>query len=368
MKRCVRCLMPETKPGITFDSDGLCAACTHSDAKKGINYEGRREHLQTLCDRFRRSDGYYDCLIPVSGGKDSMFQTWVMRELYGMNPLLVCVTDNFDHTKAGAHNYWNIAETFGCDMITLTLNPDFVRRMTRLSFEALGSTNWAVDKAIYAWPIWEAIRREIPLVVYGEDVTWEYGGVFGEESSSAKRQINNDVVKAAGEVLKDKVEDREWNMMSYPSEEQIEAAGLEPIFLGYFFDWSDPAKVDIAKRHGMKTLQGEWDRAGYIEDYIQIDTVGYLMNYFLKYVKLGIGRATDAAGYMIREGTLTTEEARALIRTEDGKLDQRILDDFLRVTGYSIREFWAIIDRWWNEDVFERTTYGTWRMKDAARP
>lgn len=365
MKRCKRCLMADTKPGLILDEQGICQACKRYEKRSEIDYIKRFEELKILTGKYKRTDGGYDCLIAVSSGKDSHFQVYVMKELLGMNPLLVNAGDPFTKTKAGQHNLNNIAETFGCDMITLNLNPAFVRKMVRIAFEELGSPTWPLDRAIYVFPIRMAINMSIPLVVYGENVSYEYGGVLQQETYSASDQINNDVAKKVDFSLwlKNGITASELNMLYYPTAAEISAAELEPIYLSYFIPWDGYRNYEVAKRYGFRDLTHEWRRDGYIEDYDQIDSIAYLMNVWMKYPKFGFARATDVVGYWIRSGRISKEEGVELIRQHDHKLDQLVLDDFLNFTGYSDREFWRIVDKFYNRELFEKNHYGEWILK-----
>lgn len=361
MKYCKKCLMPETKPGLILDSEGVCQACRHYEMRKNVDYNHRFEQLKKLAAKYKRQDGYYDCLIAVSGGKDSHFQVYVMKELLGMNPLLVTVSDPFSHTEAGKHNIRNIAESFGCDLITLDTNPDLVRRMMRIAFEELGSPTWPVDRPIYVFPIRMAVNMQIPLVIYGENVAWEYGGVLYEETYSAKDQINNDVAKKVDFSLwtEHGITKDELNTFMYPAQEELDAVGLEPIYLSYFTPWDGYSNYQIAKRYGFRDLTHEWKREGYIEDYDQVDSVGYLINVWLKYPKFGFARATDVVGYWIRSGKITREEGIRLIKEHDHKLDQKVLDDFLQFAGYTDKEFWQVVEKFYNKEIFEKIN-GHW--------
>jgi N-acetyl sugar amidotransferase len=366
MKRCKKCLMANTKPGLILDDQGICQACRHYAMRAGRDYNQRFEDLRTLTGKFKRTDGYYDCLMAVSSGKDSHFQVYVMKELLGMNPLLVSASDPFTKTKAGQHNLNNITESFGCDMIVLNLNPALVRKMVRIAFEELGSPTWPIDRAIYTFPIRMAINMKIPLVIYGENVSYEYGGVLQQETYSAKDQINNDVAKKVDFSLwtEHGISQREMNMLFYPSAEEIAAAELEPLYLSYFIPWDGYRNYQIAKQYGFRDLTHEWHREGYIEDYDQIDSIAYLMNVWMKYPKFGFARVTDVVGYWIRSGKISREQGASLIKTHDHKLDQRVLDDFLKFTGYSDKELWDRVEKFWNRKLFSKES-GTWVPKSV---
>ena len=170
IRRCTRCIMPDTRPGIRFNSDGVCYPCFNMEKRKDIDWEHRQIKLHHICDKYRKKNGFPDCVIPSSGGKDSIFQTYIMKELYDMNPILIKVCDSFTETSAGKHNLWVNSEKFECDIIRYNLNHSTLRRMVRLAFEHLGSPTWALDMAIYSIPLKIADMLNIPLVVYGENI------------------------------------------------------------------------------------------------------------------------------------------------------------------------------------------------------
>jgi len=356
--------MSNTKPGLILNEQDVCQACVRAEMKKDIDYNKRFEELKQLCNKYKRNDSYYDCIIAVSGGKDSYFQVYLFKELLGMNPLLVSVGDPFTKTKAGLHNLQNMAKIFNCDLISLQLSPDLVKRMVKIAFKEFGSPTWVIDRAIYCFPIRTAINMGIPLLIYGENVAWEYGGVQNEEGYSAKNQINNDVAKKISWDIwyKNGITDKELNMLKYPAQEEIEKANLEPIYLSYFILWNGFKNYQIAKKHGFRDLKHEWKREGYIEDYDQIDSVAYLVHTWMKYPKFGFSRATDVVGYWIRGGKITKEEGVKLIKKNDHLLDQKMLDDFLKFTGYTDGEFWDVVEKFWNRNLFEKIE-GVWQLK-----
>ncbi|WP_282102536.1 N-acetyl sugar amidotransferase [Halovivax limisalsi] len=360
MRRCHECLMAESKPGVELDEDGVCPACRRAADRSGVDYDDRFNQLEALAEKYRRKDGQYDCIIPVSGGKDSYYQTHVMAEELEMNPLLVAVKDSYSRTAAGEHNIRNLREQFNCDLITVEMGIETERKMTRAAFEGeLGYPIWATERAIQCVPLQMAINFDIPFIIYGENVSWEYGGVLeaDEEPYSAMSMVENNVAEPVEMEywLDYGLSAEELNMIEYPSIDEIESSQLEPVFLSYFQPWDGYDNYQLAKRYGFRDLSGEWDRAGYIDDFDQIDTIGYLINYFLKYVKLGFGRTTDVVGYWRRSDhfDLSRSEARALIEANDHKLDQTILDDFLEFAGYTDREFWEIVEEHKNDELFE---------------
>lgn len=364
MKFCKKCIMPNTRPGIIFDENGVCTACIHEEMKKDINWNNRFKELKHVCDKYRRKKpGEYDCLIAVSGGKDSHYQVYVMKELMNMNPLLVTVEDLFTMTEAGKHNIKNISEAFGCNMFSFKPNRKVGKFLTRKTFEKYGRPLWYVDRLLYTVPLYVAIKFGLELVVYGENVSYEYGGVDCEETYSAKKQIDNGVAPSflLDELTDDNISLDDLTYLEAPCKEDLDK--INPIYLSYFIPWNTIANYEFAKTKGFKSLAGEWDRTNHIENFNQIDNIGYLLNAWMKYPKYGHAYATDYAARWVRYGLLTREEAVKLAEEKDHNLDQKIIDDFCQFTGYTLTEFWSIIEKHYNKDLFEKNQFGQWRLK-----
>ena len=364
MQHCVKCVMPDTRPGIKFNEDGVCYPCANAERKKEVNWGARSAELLDLCGKHRKVDGSYDCIVTVSGGKDSHVQVHMLKEVMGMNPLLLNVY-NLSWTRTGLQNFDNIQERFGCDCISLHLNRKVARLMTRKAFEKYGSPTWYWDRAVYAYPLQMAIKLKIPLLVYGENINYEYGGTDVKETPSAKDQIYNDVVKPIPfeDWIDDEITIKDLQQCVYPTAEELEE--IEPIYLSYFMEWSGWENAKKAKTFGFKSLgdTGEWKREGYIEDYDQIDSAGYLVHPWMKYPKFGHARTTDIASNLIREGKMSRDYAVQLVKENDWRLDTHAFNDFCAFTGYTAKEFWDIADKFFNKDIFKKTN-GQWILKE----
>lgn len=363
---CKRCVMPNTRPGIVFDDQNICSACRNYERRKTIDWDKRFRELEYLCDKYRGSNGNsYDCAIAISGGKDSHYQVYVMKELMKMHPLLLTVNPD-TWTQTGRKNINNISMSFGCDIISLDLNKRTSKILALKSFRELGMAHWYYDAAIYAFPLRMAINLGIKLLVYGENVSYEYGGPQqNEETYSAKKQIENDVVKPI-DICKwcdNDVSEKDFIQTKYPSYQEIENAGLEPIYLSYFVPWSSLHNYEVAQRYGFCHIGHEWSREGFLDTYTQIDSAGYLLSQWLKYPKFGHASVTEAASRMIRYGLMSREEAVKVVNKKDHILDQRIVEDFISFTGISYKEFWSIVDKWYNQDLFEKGRDGIWKKK-----
>lgn len=359
--------MPNTRPGITFDERGVCSACQAYAHRKLVNWDARYKELKAICDKYRGMNGPngYDCMIAVSGGKDSHFQVYLMKEVMKMNLLLVSAEDNLPMTEAGKHNIKNISEAFGCDLISMKPNIKAQKEVMKYTFEKYGKPTYFFDRYIYTYPLQMAIKFNTPLLVYGENVSWEYGGIGVDkvETYSAKGQITNgvaggidtqEIIDATGISMKD------LNFFEPPTEKEMDK--LDPIYVSYFIPWNNFVNYEIAKRYEFHDLTHEWNRTHCVEHMDQVDSPAYLVHPWLKYPKFGHASATDYTSRMIRYGMITRDEAFELIKKHDHNLDPRSVREFCLFLGYSEIEFWDIVDSQYNRELFKKNSYNLWTL------
>lgn len=365
MKYCKKCLMPDTRPGITFMEDGICAPCHNYEKQKQIDWQARFKELEILCDKYRGCNGSsYDCAIAVYGGKDSHFQVYYMKEVMKMNPLLLS-TACTEWTEIGRKNIENIAETFSCDVISIQPNPRVAKIMARKAFVEIGSPTWYIDALIYAFPYRMAAKLGLKLLVYGENVNYTYGGKYNVETPSAKFQPLNDVVKPIWDKwLEDgQLSEPELVSAKQMTLEEYDKSGLEAVYLSYYVPWDTHHNYEVAKRWGFRHLGHEYQREATLEQYNQIDSISYLLNQYLKYPKFGHASATEMASRWIRAGQVTREEMIPLVKKYDKILDQGIVDRFMEYASMTPREFWSVMDKWYNKDLFYQDRDGVWHEK-----
>ena len=364
MKYCKKCLMPDTRPNIKFH-DSVCQGCITYERQKQIDWNKRWKELEILCKKHKNKNGDdYDCIIAVSGGKDSHFQTYLINEKLGMNPLLVS-SGNIDWTDIGRKNLENISDVFGCDLILSQPNRKIARIMMKKAFEEIGSPGWYLDSGLYSFPIKMAIKLGIKLIFYGEDVNYTYGGEFSKETSSAIKQSKNDVVKP---IWKEWFEDgliteKDLYSIKQPTEREMIEKQIEPTYLSYFVPWNSFHNYQVAKRYGFRHLEHEHERENTLENFDQIDSLSYLINPSLKFQKFGHAIATDYASKMIRYGMKTREEMIPFVEELDGKIDQDAIEKFCDFTHLSQYEFYKILDKWYNPKLFEQDSDGIWHKK-----
>lgn len=367
MRYCVKCVMPSTRPGIKFDNEGVCSACRAYENRKKIDWDKRYKELEKLCDKYRgmNGGGMYDCAIAVSGGKDSHFQVNLMKNEMKMNPILFSVWDNFPMTEAGMHNIKNISEEFGCNIISIRPDIKTQKKLTRYMFEKYGKPTWYIDRLIYTYPLHMAIKFNTPLLVYGENVSYEYGGRGDVETYSAKDQIYNGVASDVSEeelIEEAGLSVSDLSLLRAPKFEDMEK--LDPMYVSYFLPWNSFSNYEFAKKHGFHDLTHEWRRTHTVEDFDQVDSRAYLVHPWMKYPKFGHSQATDYASRMVRYGLVDREKAVEMVKKYDANIDPLCVRDFCEFCGYSETQFWEIVDRFYNTEIFKKDLYGKWQLKE----
>lgn len=357
---CKKCLMPNTRPRTPL-KDGVCQACINFETRKNVDWNSRLSELQEICNRHKRNDGYWDCMIPVSGGKDSHSIVYYVKEVMGMNPLLITCGDPFTLTNAGAHNFYNIGESFNCDQIKGYVSHDLARKLIKAGFEEFLDPLRFIEQALNTIPFFIASKLGISLSFKGES-PFVYGASQEEDKSALERILNRTKGFSKQYWIERGAKLEELNWITPLTEEEMAWLKPECYYLSYFVPWSSVSNLEIAKRYGFIDLSHEWKREGCMEDFEQIDSMAYLTHLWLKYPKFGFQRTSDIVARRIREGRLSRDEAKKNILEKDHILDQRAMMDFIDFCGYSTKHFWNIVDKFYNENLFERTNTG-WSMK-----
>jgi diphthamide synthase (EF-2-diphthine--ammonia ligase) len=308
----------------------VCLACINSERKKSIDFAARQEWLTKYIQE-RRTHPDYDCVIAVSGGKDSHIIVRRLIENHGVkNPLLVSVTDEFTHSKAGKHNIDNLVNRYDLDLITFRCKPQTFKQETLNDFvQELHPLKW-IEEKIYKVPVEIAKNYGISLVFFGENSAFEYG-------TSEELDI--------------------WHPAS-------EMGKCEIIFMGAIYPYSITDSLACAREIGFKDLDdfNEWPRQGSIDQYTQIDSIAYIIQLWTKYVKFGFQRVSDIACRYVREGIFTRAEAVKAIDRHDHVCDPMAKTDFCQTIGITEDYFDSIVDHHANRELVEKRE-GVWRRK-----
>lgn len=361
---CVACVMPNTKPDLFFDEAGVCDACSSAELKNTIDWAARKKEFETdIVVRHKgTSKRNYDCIIPVSGGKDSHFQVYLIREVYKMNPLLV----SFETTTAnvlGRKNRDNLKNAFGCDLLVFEKNPHVYRKMCLRGFREVGDNEWPNHLGIFTVPVRLAVQLKIPLIIWGENSQLEYGGPKAARMQSI---LDRRWLEEFGGLLGLRIEDmvgyegitRE-DLVSYlyPSSEELLQAKVRGIFLGYYFKWDARAQVELMRKHGF-SVKEDGPVEGTYTNYENLDEDLESVHDYLKFVKFGFGRATDHVCLDIRNGRLAREEGIRLVKKYDGKYPWNGVNKFLAYSGISQKEFNSVTDSFTAKALFMQDDKG----------
>jgi N-acetyl sugar amidotransferase len=362
--------MPHTKPDLLIDGEGVCNACRSYELRKEVDWDGRWRELLQVVERYRSRNGCnYDCLIPVSGGKDSHYQTIRMLEL-GMNPL--CVTATTDHlTEIGRHNIESIKK-LGVDYIELSANPVVRRKINRLALKQVGDISWPEHVAIFTIPVRIATQLHVPLIVWGENSQNEYGGpaAAAKDNVLTRRWLEEFGgllgLRVSDLIGQEGIREKDLIQYTYPSNEELQRVGVTGVFLGYYMPWDGLGNAFIAQAHGFQTYPTCVE--GSMVNYENLDNAQTGIHDYFKYLKFGFGRATDLACMAIRRGRLSREDAWKIVRKHDRKFPASYLgvplQDVLDEIGMSLDEFISVCDRFTNKKIFACDARGN-LVKDA---
>ena len=317
MKFCKNCVYPETKPDLEFEN-GICSACRWAEKKKQIDWDEKRKELGQILKQYK-GQLPWDCIIPVSGGKDSHFITYTIKEEFSMNPLLVCFVPS-DQIELGRKNLDNLKKAFDVDCIEFFAKPSQYLDLQKKGLFQLGDHAYPEHLGIFSIPFLIAEKFGIKLLVWGENPSLEYGGTQKKDD-----QFMEGLFKTEMEVPKAPV-------YSTPKPDNIKS-----IFLGDYVNWDAKKQLEIIKQHGFTTYNGpmEWT----FLDYENLDTKFVAIHDYFKYLKFGYGRATDQASIEIHHGRMDRNTALSKVNDYDGKLPTKYLDEFLETMGITREQF-----------------------------
>lgn len=361
---CTRCVMPDTKPDLRLDDEGVCNACRSYEKRSVIDWSARRSELEQVLAKYRSKDGQnWDCIVPVSGGKDSTYQVVRMLQL-GLNPLCVTAT-TCDLSELGRRNIENL-KRLGVDYIEMSPNPKVRARLNRIGLEQVGDISWPEHVGIFTIPVRAAVQFNVPLIVWGENSQNEYGGpaAAADHNVLDRRWLEefggllglrvSDIVGARG------IERRHLVPYFYPTDEELKRVGVTGLFLGYYIPWDGLSNALIAQANGFCTKETTVE--GSMVNYENLDNHQTGIHDYFKFLKFGFGRATDLACMHVRRGRLTRQDALEIVAAHDGKFPWTYLDkplqDILAPLELSVDEFVQICDKFTNKKLFKRDANG----------
>ncbi len=336
---CIRCCMPETQEGISFDDMGICTACQSSEQKIHIDWVEREKILRNILEKAKSVAGNnYDCIVPISGGKDSVYQLHVLVNVYGMKPLAVTFSHNW-YSETGEYNLQNALKEFSVDHLLFTPNRDLVNRIAKKSISAIGDACWHCHAGIGAFSLQAAVGFNIPLLIWGESIAETSG------RASYKNLVHTfdrdyftkvSAKRTPSEMVCEEISEKDVHPFNPPSVDDIEKAGVWGLHLGDYIFWDEERQTEfIVDKFGWKETEME----GHIKGYKSAECIMAGVHDFACYLKRGYGRATFQACVDVRAGLMTREEGIKLAREIESQRPGA-LDYYLKVTGMTEETFY----------------------------
>jgi len=366
MKYCGTCITPHNRPNIRFDATGKCNCATASE-KREIDWVARERDFRAVVENAKARSRGYDCLIPVSGGKDSTWQVHTALE-YGLKPLAVTWRPP-GRTQIGQRNLDNLIR-MGVDHIDFTISPDVEKRFTLAAYEKYGTPALPMHMAIFNVPVRVAVNFHIPLIVWGENSAFEYGG-----ADSVREGFKLDATWLRSHGVTHGTTARDWvgvaglterDLTPYfgPDDKELSSAGTLAVFLGYYFQWDPEKSLAVATAHGFERAPtartGVWDYADIDDDFISI-------HHWLKWYKFGFTRTFDNLSIEIRNGRMTRDNAIAIIRKRGDETPRADIAKFCTWLGITEDRFFEIAETFRNQDVWRKDGDG-WVIDDFLVP
>lgn len=367
MRYCSNCILPDTRPNLVIGPDGVCNACRSHGTKKEIDWDARQRAFQAVVAHAKSRSTGYDCLIPVSGGKDSTWQVVKCLEA-GLNPLAV-TWKTPGRTSIGQRNLDNLV-ALGVDHVDYQINPKVERKFMYDALVRFGSTAVPMHTAIFAIPAKVAVKFGIPLVVWGENSAFEYGG---REEERTGFQLDSAWLQRHGvthgttakDWISERLTERELTPYFGPDEADLKAAGVLAVFLGYYLEWDPEVTRQVAAEHGFVADQ-HGPRTG-LYDYADIDDDFISIHHWLKWYKFGFTRLFDNLSLEIRNGRITREQAVAVVRARGDETPHKDIEKLCEFLRISTREFFDIAETFRNRDIWVRAG-AVWKIPDFLVP
>jgi len=364
VKFCKSCTISNQRPRINFDENGICSACNFAELKKKLNWKKREEELKKLCDRFRKSNGEYDIIIPCSGGKDGSMVAHQMKQDYGMNPL--CVTwSPLRYTEVGRKNLDSFIAS-GFNHILGTPSPIVTKKLTELSFKTIGDPFQPFIYGQYNFPLTVALNFGVSLIMYGENGEVEYGGDM-KNAYKPDRTVEDQLRHYFSGVPPKQFSEMGINKndlkpFDAPDLNRLKKNKTEIHFFSYYKYWDPQENFYYAQEHCNFEPNPERNE-GTFSKYASLDDKFDGFHFYLAFIKFGIGRCTSDSAHEVRDKKITKEEGIALVKKYDGEFPKKYYKEFLDFCSIDDDDFTKIIDSWRSEHIWTKDKEGKWILK-----
>ena len=358
MKYCSRCLQPDTRPNTFFDAAGICPACNYLEALRGVDWEDRMDILRELLAGYPRRKGrFHDCIIGVSGGKDSTRQALFLRDKFGVNPLLVCLSYPPEQvTERGVDNLSNLIE-LGFDEVVSAPAPGTWKRLKRGGFETFTNSFRSTEMALFACVPQVAIRYGIKLIFWGENPALQVGDMksLGRNGYDGNNLRHVNTLSSGHDWMRQHVKDpAELIPYRYPAVEEFARNELQIVYLGWFMgDWSNVNNAMYSCATGLRIREDGVEKTADLFGVTALDEDFTPVNQLIKFYKFGFGRVTDYCNEEIRLGRMTRDEGIALVEAYDDAHDEGYIRNYCDYLGIAVDAFWARVTAATDPRLFE---------------
>jgi N-acetyl sugar amidotransferase len=364
VKFCKKCTISNQRPRINFDENGICSACNYASYKRNkVDWPEREKELIDLCDKYRKNDGSYDVIVPVSGGKDGGFVAHMLKYKYGMNPLTVTFSPSL-YTDIGRQNLDNFIQIGGYDHILGSVNGSVHRNMMKLAFIHMGENFQPFAYGQTNFPLKIAVQNNIQLIMYGENGEVEYGGDMKNAFKPTREIQDHDKHYFSGKPpsfwIQHGITEKDIYPYLPPKYDSIVKNRTEIHFMGYYHFWDPQENFYYCVENNGFSPNPERTEGTYSK-YASLDDKTDWLHYYHAYIKFGIGRATADSAHEIRDDKITREEGIALVKKYDGKISERYFKITLDYMGITEDTFYRVIDSWRSPHIWQQKN-GKWRL------
>ena len=362
---CTKCVNSNQRPRLTFDENGVCSACNYADFKnQKIDWVQRKKELEQLCEKHRRKDGSFDCIVPSSGGKDSGLVAHMLKNQFGMNPLTVTWAPHL-YTEIGFQNHQNHIHVGNLANILITPPGLVHRKLTKLAFENLGEPFLPFIFGQNNMPLQIAEKYKISLMFFGENSEVEYGGNMADAYIPTK-----DIPASTNQIfsgmppekfLELGIKKNDLTPYLAPKKTALQKIGLEVHYFGYYHKWiPQECYYYCVENTGFKANSVRSE--GTYSKYASLDDKLDGFHYYLMFIKFGFGRATSDAAHEVRDQHIIREEAVSLVGKFDGEFPSKHYETFLEYCGIEKNQFWEVVDSWRADHVWKKVS-GEWCLR-----
>lgn len=361
--------MPDSRPRIIFNEDGICNACSHSEKKKQIDWDQRKIEFLSLVENIKKTskknNSSYDCVVPWSGGKDSTSIALKLKFDYDLNPLLVTFSPLITN-EIGEYNR-NEVSKLGFDTIFIKPKIDVSRALAKRFFVERGNPKVAWDAGVNSGPVKIALRFNIPTIFYAEHGESEYGGLVLNEESEKKRDIREVIEHQIGDFPENWVSDtislKDLDPYIYPNEQNLMKEKITAYYFSFFFKWSMlenfnyvKEKLPTFKCHPKGRTDGTFTNFDSLDDKIDC------LYYYMQYIKFGFGRATRDSCRMIQNNQMTREESIAKARLYDHEFPSTDFEEVIDYLNLKSEEFEKIVNMHRNDEIWRVSKNNQWEL------